>query len=265
MSEGLVIRGAKGEYKRVINGLFKKTSELSGGMHVYKKSQSEHFLEFIPGSDGIGKWMLKIREYMGQDNHNNIAFVHCDNGTELFDNSIRNFWQVKTFFGDYVVQPCVRSFQMNAEEIDREELLEATQKAARVANFIAENEACAAARAAATYDLCISGVTGCENSSTVNGLYKITSEIYNEMPVWQKGESQCVAFSISKSMWMSIAKSNMDSHYDYCNASVYCEIGTLPDKAPIGTWKVSLADDIFDKIQETILVTPVSSKASEEA
>jgi len=210
------ISGATGDFSGRVNGLYEVTDEISGGMPVYKKQGGEQWLEYHVSTSC---WMSKSTASKGQTKNLCHAYVDCAIGV-MPDNAPIGAWNV--FSRSSSAFACQASIAISPVS---------------VTEVAAVQAACAAARAAATYSVRISGATF---ACVVNGLYEVMDEVSGGMPVYKKrGGEQWLEYHVSTSQWLLRATASKGQTSNLGFARVECAIGVLPDKAPRGTWCVA--------------------------
>jgi len=92
----------------------------------------------------------------------------------------------------------------------------------------------------------------------VNGLYEVTDEVSGGMPVYKKqGNEMWLEYHVSCGKWMSRHAAYKGQANKFCNASVDCDVGVLPDKAPRGIWRVCSNGAL--EVQASVVVTTMSA------
>jgi len=233
------IGGATGDNACYVNGVYKVTDKVSGGMPVYRKQGGKVWLEYHVSQC---RWMSRPTSSKGQVKNFCYAYVDCDVGV-LPDKAPRGAWHVDVDNDAYEVQASVVVTPMSAEEVP------------------AEAAVLRAARAAATYVVCIRGARG-DKAWCVNGLYEVMDEVSGGMPVYKKqGAEMWLEYHVSRGQWMSRPTEHKGKASNSCWAYVDCDFGMLPDKAPRGAWHVYV-NNAFEA-QASVVVTPMSEEEVE--
>ena len=79
----------------------------------------------------------------------------------------------------------------------------------------------------------------------VNGMYRMTTEVSGNMPVYKKkGGDQVLEYILEKKSWMSKHASNKGQDNFECNARAICELGTLPYQIKT-QWEVFVSNQFW--------------------
>ena len=217
------IVGATGPNAGAINGMYKPTEELSGGMPLYVKvGNPDKWLGYYAP---MNQWQMINTAAKGTGN----AAACCAGPVGCSPEGCpRGRWHV--FDGsEWVLQPAITISVVTLDEVDAHRA-QVEEEAARVVK--------------GSHNVRITGATG-THAGRINGMYRPTQELSGNVAMYVKVDDGewWLQYRAGTMKWQvtSTAGKGTDKSLAYCAVPAKC----LPDDCPRGNWQVIDDDKLF--------------------
>ena len=232
------IAGATGNLAYKINGMYEATTEMSGDMPVYAKvGDDDMWLEY---NAALTSWQVKATSGKGSDVGMAWGYVSAK---RLPEECPTGKWLV--YDGTKVGRQQTVTISVQHGNGDNDEEAKPKAAAMKVDTGLAVAQT-AGVGSGTTSSAALGGVriVGAMGpcAGRINGVYKATMELSGDMPVYVKmGDPDVwLEYRADGKHWQ--AKSTADKGTDDC--MTYCVVPAkcLPEKCPVGQWKIRVND-----------------------
>ena len=226
---GVRIVGATGPTAGAINGMYQPTTKMSGGMPTYVKvGDGDIWLEYDVAHK---RWLVRTTSVICTS----VCVAGCVVPAKCVPEDCPDQWEVCDG-GKLIPQPTIAISVVNQAEVEVY-LAEVEREAARVVN--------------GSHNVRIAGATG-PNASCINGVYKPTAELCDNVTVYAKiGDGDVwLEYHAAHMSWMvrPTTSKGTDGGFALCAVPVKC----LPEKCPPGQWEVGDGDKVVPQPAITI-------------